>query len=117
MTLSVHHQEKEEDYLSRLARQDRFYSRMIHLIPRDLYLHTHSSANIAEIPTSSSRETEEGTSSNKKRKQDEVLAEPVVSANAEKYYKHRKQPLTADEKKLRSQQNKKAKYSSENAKV
>lgn len=106
---------KHDEMVSRISKHDRFYSKMIHLIPKELYLHTNSSSHMADVPSSSVLETDGKDSSNKKRKSQEVAV--VDDAVNGKYYKHRKQPLTADERKLKSQANKKAKYSSENGKV
>jgi hypothetical protein len=102
-----------ESLTNRLVKHDRFYNRMINLIPKELYLHTKSSSYIPpDVPTDVTDHDDKG--GNKKRKNQEIAIAETVDSNG-KYFKHRKQPLTADERKLQSQQNKKAKYAAENA--
>lgn len=85
--------EKLNDIIyQRLKQHDHFFQRCIDMIPSELYKHTDSLTGYQD-------------SDNEDREQE---------ANS-KYYKHRKQPLTADERKIKSQENKKRKYSSENA--
>jgi hypothetical protein len=85
--------EKSNDVIyQRLKQHDHFFQRCIDMIPTELYKHTETLTGYREDDD----EQPETESSNK-------------------FYKHRKLPLTADERKTKSQENKKRKYSSENA--
>jgi hypothetical protein len=89
-----------EPLYQRLKQDDRFFHSFIQIIPTELYKHTETMTGYREDEDdSAASESEENTESNLNSK----------------YYKHRKQPLTADERKIKSQENKKRKYSSENA--
>lgn len=80
-----------------IVNHDRFFTRLVNMIPSDLYNHT------------------ESMTGNKNVKAVDVIANSVIQ-NAEieetsgKYFKHKKQPLAADEKKLLRQERKKRKY-------
>jgi hypothetical protein len=72
----------------------RFFSRLAHMIPSDLYNHTESmlgNKNVPEISTQMSKD---------------ISIDEVNN----KYFKHKKQPLTADEKKVLRLERKKRKY-------
>lgn len=80
-----------------LLSHDRFFTRLVNLIPTDLYNHT------------------ESMTGNKNIHVPEVVENSVFKANDgeegnNKYFKHKKQPLAADEKKLLRQERKKRKY-------
>lgn len=80
-----------------LLSHDRFFTRLVNLIPTDLYNHT------------------ESMTGNKNSHAPEVVENSVIKANDgeegnSKYFKHKKQPLAADEKKLLRQERKKRKY-------
>lgn len=83
-----------EELQQRLEQHDHHFHRLIQLIPHELYKHTASLTGYHD---------------------DSENEEQVNDAANSKYYKHRKQPLTADERKIKSIENKKRKYSSENA--
>jgi hypothetical protein len=74
----------------------RFFSRLAHMIPSDLYNHTESMLGNKNISTS-----EASSQANKDGNVEEVN---------NKYFKHKKQPLTADEKKGLRLERKKRKY-------
>ena len=121
-----------------ITQHDRFFAKLVHLIPTDLYLHTetltgYNNAN-AVVKTNKKvviQEEEEGESSGSESAEEEEEGEEetsdldndedddneneadmtiAVEEPTSKYYKHRKLPLTADERKVRSQENKKRKY-------
>lgn len=120
-----------------ITQHDRFFAKLVHLIPSDLYLHTetltgYNNANAVvktskkvviqeeeESSGSSSsdsgeEEEEEEETSDLDNDEDEENGDADMTIQVEeptsKYYKHRKLPLTADERKVRSQENKKRKY-------
>ena len=77
--------------LSLLSSHNDFFERIILLIPSELYAVRDESDN------------EENSQDDFSEEEDNVNT---------KYFKHRKQPLSADDRKLQSKQNKQAKYQS-----
>jgi hypothetical protein len=105
-----------EDLRKEIVSHDRFFARLVSLIPADLYTHAESLSG-GHIASKTAPKKVEESESGEEIDDDEEDDSEDEEEKKEKYYKHKKQPMTADEKKAKSKENKKRKYARENAVV
>jgi hypothetical protein len=82
---------------SAISQNNRYFSRLIHMIPSDLYQHTESLTGFKNDDASASQENDED--------------------NEGKFYRHKKLPMTAEEKKKLRKDRKKRKYEATHSEV
>lgn len=105
-----------EELQMEVASHDRFFARLVSLVPVDLYTHADSLSG-GHIASKTAPKKIVADSESGEEVDDEDDDSEDEEEKKEKYYKHKKQPMTVDEKKAKSKENKKRKYAEENAVV